>query len=72
MDEIFANAKNILAVWIEDTQPENLSIFQEVLQTKAKQAQVVYESVKMLLECKCHLIEECSLKFDFFALYIFE
>jgi hypothetical protein len=52
MNEIFANAKNILIVWIDDTDPNNLPGFQEVLQTKAKQAQIAFENAQMLFECK--------------------
>ncbi len=52
MNEIFANAKNILIVWIDDTDPNNLPGFQEVLQTKAKHAQIAFENAQMLFECK--------------------
>ena len=52
MDEIFARAKSILVIWADDTDPENLPVFQETLQTKAKQAHIAFENVQMLLDCK--------------------
>ncbi len=52
MDEIFANAKSILVVWLDDNDPENLPKFQDTLQMKSKQAQIAFENVQMLLECK--------------------
>jgi len=55
MDEIFAQAKNILIVWVDDTNPEGLPTFQELIQTKAKKAEFAFENVKILLECKFYL-----------------
>lgn len=52
MDEIFANAKSILVVWIDDVVPVNLPKFQDTLQMKSKQAQIPCESVPILLKCK--------------------
>ncbi|CAF0940278.1 unnamed protein product [Rotaria sp. Silwood1] len=50
MDEIFAHAKNILVIWAPDVKPENLPVFQETIQTKAKQASIAFENVDMLFE----------------------
>jgi arylamine N-acetyltransferase len=55
MNDIFANAKNILVIWIDDTDAENLPTFQKILQTKANQAHIAFENVDMLLECKFDL-----------------
>jgi hypothetical protein len=55
MDEIFAQAKSILIVWVDDTNPEALPTFQELIQTKAKKAEFAIENVKILLECKFYL-----------------
>ncbi len=52
MDEIFANTKSILVVWVDDTDPKYLPAFQDILQSKAKQAQIAFENVQMLFECK--------------------
>ncbi|CAF0831105.1 unnamed protein product, partial [Adineta ricciae] len=52
MDEIFARAKSILVIWADDTDPENLPAFQEILQTKAKQAHIAFENVQMLLDSR--------------------
>jgi hypothetical protein len=52
MDEIFARAKSILVIWADNDEPENLPVFQETIQTKAKQAHIAFENVQMLLECK--------------------
>jgi len=58
MDEIFASAKSILVVWMDDTDPESVPMFQETLDTKAKQAHIVFESVQLLLECKFFSLAE--------------
>ncbi|CAF2630318.1 unnamed protein product [Rotaria sp. Silwood2] len=50
MDDIFASAKSILVVWAPDVNPENLPMFQEKIQTKAKQARIAFENVEMLSE----------------------
>jgi hypothetical protein len=55
MDDIFAHAKSILVVWVDNTDPENLPTFQDILQTKAKQAHIAFENVEMLLDCKFYL-----------------
>jgi hypothetical protein len=55
MDEIFARAKSILVLWAEDVDPESLPVFQEIMQTKAKQAHIEFENVQLLLECKSHV-----------------
>jgi hypothetical protein len=55
MNDIFVNSKNILVVWIDDTDSENLPTFQKILQPKANQAQIAFENVDMLLECKFDL-----------------
>ena len=52
MDEIFARAKSILVIWADGGDPENLPVFQDTLQTKAKQAHISFENVQMLLDCK--------------------
>jgi hypothetical protein len=52
MDEIFAYAKSIIVIWVDNTEPENLPNFQKILQTKAKKAHLALENVQMLLECK--------------------
>lgn len=52
MDEIFARAKSILVIWADDVDPENLPTFQDTIQTKAKQAQIAFENVQMLFDCK--------------------
>ena len=52
MDEIFARAKNILVIWADETDPESLPVFQDTLQTKAKQANIAFENVQMLVDCK--------------------
>jgi hypothetical protein len=52
MDEIFANTKSILVIWVDDTDPKYLPAFQDILQSKAKQAQIAFENVQMLFECK--------------------
>jgi hypothetical protein len=55
MDEIFARAKSILVIWADDDDPENLPVFQDTLQTKAKQAHIAFENIQMLLECKFNI-----------------
>jgi hypothetical protein len=52
MDEIFARAKSILVIWTDNMDPENLPVFQDTLQTKAKHAHISFENVQMLLDCK--------------------
>lgn len=52
MDEILANAKNILVVWISDAKSEALIQFEKTLQTKAKRAKIVLENIDKLLKCK--------------------
>jgi hypothetical protein len=52
MDDIFARAKSILVIWADDDASENLPIFQEIIQTKAKQAHIAFENVQMLLESR--------------------
>lgn len=52
MDEIFARAKSILVIWADDADPDNLPVFQDTVQTKAKQAQIAFENVQMLFDCK--------------------
>lgn len=52
MDEIFARAKNILVIWGEGIDPENLPRFQQVIQAKADQAQIDYENVQMVLDSR--------------------
>jgi hypothetical protein len=52
MEEIFARAKNILIIWADGVDPENLPAFQDTIQAKAKQAQIAFENVQMLLDCK--------------------
>ena len=54
MDDIFARAKNILIIWADGTDPDDLPAFQETIQIKAKQAQIAFENVRMLIECECH------------------
>ena len=53
MDDIFARAKTILIIWADGTDPDDLPVFQEKVQTKAKQAQIAFENVRMLIECEC-------------------
>jgi hypothetical protein len=55
MNDIFANAKGILIVGIDDTDSESLSTFKEILKTKSKHAQIAFENVQMLSECKFNL-----------------
>lgn len=57
MDEIFAQAKNILIIWTDDVNPEKLPIFQESIQLRAKQARIAFENARMLFGCKFNLIE---------------
>lgn len=52
MDEIFARAKNLLVIWGDNIDPENLPRFQQVIQAKADKAQIDYENVQMVLDCK--------------------
>ena len=52
MDEIFANAKNILVVWVDEANSEILMDFEDTLQTKAKRATIVMESMEKLFKCK--------------------
>jgi hypothetical protein len=66
MDDIFANAKSILVIWIDDIDPEKLSTFQEILQEKAKQASIAFENAQMLLECKFDLSIDKKKMIEFF------
>lgn len=52
MDEIFANAKNILVVWLDHLNSEMLLQFEKTLQIKAKHANIVLEDLRKLFECK--------------------
>jgi hypothetical protein len=52
MDNIFAQAKNILIVWVDDVDPEKVPAFQKLIEPKAKQAEITSENVHILLECK--------------------
>ncbi|CAF2402213.1 unnamed protein product [Rotaria sp. Silwood2] len=52
MNEIFAHAKSILVVWVDDINSENLLPFREVIQTKSKQAHIAFENVQMLFESR--------------------
>ena len=53
MDDIFARANSILIIWADNVDPENLPVFQEIIQSKSKQADIAFENVQMLLDCKC-------------------
>ncbi|CAF3372282.1 unnamed protein product [Rotaria socialis] len=50
MNEIFAHAKSILVVWVDDVDSEILATFQETLQNKAQQAHIAFENVQKLFE----------------------
>ncbi|CAF0795602.1 unnamed protein product [Rotaria sp. Silwood1] len=52
MNEIFAHAKSILVVWVDDVDSENLLSFREIIQTKAKRAHIAFENVQMLFESR--------------------
>ncbi|CAF0833435.1 unnamed protein product [Rotaria sordida] len=52
MNEIFAQAKSILVVGVDDVDPENLLPFREIIQTKAQQAHITFENVQMLFESR--------------------
>ena len=52
MDEIFARANNILIIWADNLDPEDLPVFQETIKSKSKQADIAFENVQMLLDCK--------------------
>ncbi|CAF1418943.1 unnamed protein product [Adineta steineri] len=50
MDDIFANAKNILIIWTADTDSSKLPAFQQLIQEKSEQAQIEFENIEKLLE----------------------
>lgn len=52
MEEIFAQAKNILIIWTDDANPEKLPAFQQTIQLKAKHARIAFENARMLFGCK--------------------
>jgi hypothetical protein len=52
MENILVNAKTILVIWSDDKDPERLPAFQQIIQGKTKQAQIAFENVQMLVNCK--------------------
>jgi hypothetical protein len=52
MNDIFVQAKSILILWIDNVDRGNLPVFQRIIESKAKHAEITSENVQVLLECK--------------------